>query len=53
VLDFSGCIDYVTFFFPCNLTGEIEEHLHILEDLAPDWISKKVHGGDILYRQVL
>jgi hypothetical protein len=39
--------------FSCNLTGEIEEHLHILEELAPDWISKKVHGGDILYRQVL
>ncbi|CAN6287879.1 unnamed protein product [Urochloa humidicola] len=31
-------------------TGEIEEQLHILEDLAPDWISKKViNGGDILY----
>ncbi|XP_062201194.1 CDT1-like protein b [Phragmites australis] len=31
-------------------TGEIEEQLHILEDLAPDWISKKViQGGEILY----
>ncbi|KAL6641233.1 hypothetical protein ACP70R_019414 [Stipagrostis hirtigluma subsp. patula] len=31
-------------------TGEIEEQLHVLEDLAPDWISKKVmHGGEILY----
>ncbi|CAL4942520.1 unnamed protein product [Urochloa decumbens] len=31
-------------------TGEIEEQLHILEDLAPDWISKKViNGGEILY----
>ncbi|XP_052134050.1 CDT1-like protein a, chloroplastic [Oryza glaberrima] len=31
-------------------TGEIEEQLHILEDLSPDWISKKViPGGDILY----
>lgn len=30
--------------------GEIEEQLHILEDLAPDWISKKViNGGEILY----
>ncbi|KAJ1295033.1 hypothetical protein BS78_01G192500 [Paspalum vaginatum] len=32
-------------------TGEIEEHLHILEDLAPHWISKKViNGGEIIYR---
>ncbi|KAG8092069.1 hypothetical protein GUJ93_ZPchr0012g19681 [Zizania palustris] len=31
-------------------TGEIEEQLHILEDLSPDWISKKVISGvDILY----
>ncbi|KAK3152917.1 hypothetical protein QOZ80_2BG0165290 [Eleusine coracana subsp. coracana] len=30
-------------------TGEIEEQLHVLEDLAPNWISKKVHGGEILY----
>ncbi|KAF0906537.1 hypothetical protein E2562_011517 [Oryza meyeriana var. granulata] len=31
-------------------TGEIEKQLHILEDLSPDWISKKViPGGDILY----
>ncbi|CAL5095855.1 unnamed protein product [Urochloa decumbens] len=31
-------------------TGEIEEQLHILEDMAPDWISKKViNGGEILY----
>ncbi|CAN6298979.1 unnamed protein product [Urochloa humidicola] len=31
-------------------TGEIEEQLHVLEDLAPDWISKKViNGGEILY----
>uniref|UniRef100_A0A0D9XKX9 CDT1 Geminin-binding domain-containing protein n=1 Tax=Leersia perrieri TaxID=77586 RepID=A0A0D9XKX9_9ORYZ len=31
-------------------TGEIEEQLHILEDLSPDWISKKViPGGDTLY----
>jgi chromatin licensing and DNA replication factor 1 len=35
------------------LIGEVEEQLHILEDLAPDWISKKViNGGEILYRQV-
>ena len=35
------------------LVGEVEEQLHILEDLAPDWISKKViNGGEILYRQV-
>jgi hypothetical protein len=39
--------------FTLNLIGEIEEQLHILEDLAPDWISKKVmNGGEILYRQV-
>ncbi|KAL6883565.1 hypothetical protein ACP4OV_010979 [Aristida adscensionis] len=31
-------------------TGEIEDQLHILQDLAPDWISKKVlNGGEILY----
>lgn len=30
-------------------TGEIEEHLHILEDLSPDWISKKLRGEEILY----
>ncbi|RCV42358.1 hypothetical protein SETIT_9G210300v2 [Setaria italica] len=31
-------------------TGEIEEQLHILEGLAPDWISKKViNEGEILY----
>ncbi|XP_006661889.1 CDT1-like protein b [Oryza brachyantha] len=31
-------------------TGDIEEQLHILEYLSPDWISKKViPGGDILY----
>jgi len=31
-------------------TGEIEEQLHILEDLAPHWISKKViNGGEIHY----
>ncbi|CAM0944548.1 unnamed protein product [Alopecurus aequalis] len=29
--------------------GEIEEQLHILEDLSPDWISKKQHGGEVLY----
>jgi hypothetical protein len=35
------------------LIGEVEEQLHILENLAPDWISKKViNGGEILYRQV-
>jgi len=33
------------------LIGEIEEQLHILEDLAPALISKKViNGGEILYR---
>jgi hypothetical protein len=41
--DFPPFMDY-------HLTGEIEEQLHILEDLSPDWISKKViPGGDILY----
>ncbi|KAF8722523.1 hypothetical protein HU200_022350 [Digitaria exilis] len=30
-------------------SGEIEEQLDILEDLAPDWISKKVINGEILY----
>uniref|UniRef100_A0ACD5TNN8 Uncharacterized protein n=1 Tax=Avena sativa TaxID=4498 RepID=A0ACD5TNN8_AVESA len=31
-------------------TGEIEEQLHILEDLSPDWISKKLRGGgEVLY----
>jgi hypothetical protein len=35
-----------------HLSGEIEEHLHILEDLSPDWISKKLRGGEVLYRQV-
>ncbi|KAI5016709.1 hypothetical protein ZWY2020_006560 [Hordeum vulgare] len=30
-------------------TGEIEEQLHILEDLSPDWISKELRGGEILY----
>lgn len=30
-------------------TGEIEEQLHILEDLSPDWISKKLLGGEVLY----
>jgi hypothetical protein len=45
--DFPPFMDY-------HLTGEIEEQLHILEDLSPDWISKKViPGGDILYRLVL
>jgi chromatin licensing and DNA replication factor 1 len=35
----------------CLLIGEIEEQLHILEDLAPDLISKKViNGEEILYR---
>lgn len=39
--------------YPYNLTGEIEDQLRIFEDLAPNWISKKVPGGEILYRQVL
>lgn len=30
-------------------TGEIEAQLHILEDLSPDWISKELRGGEILY----
>ncbi|XP_051187838.1 CDT1-like protein a, chloroplastic [Lolium perenne] len=30
-------------------TGEIEEQLHILEDLSPEWLSKKLRGGEVLY----
>ncbi|TVT97904.1 hypothetical protein EJB05_56830, partial [Eragrostis curvula] len=49
----TGCVDCVFLVLLYHLTGEIEEQLHILEDLAPDWISKKVQGGEILYRQGL
>lgn len=40
------------FFFLGNL-GEIEEHLATLEELFPEWISKKtVPNGEVFYRQV-